>query len=256
MQSLSNLPKEVQAPFEIGILGAFFEPSQDAETSFTRQQERLIAELVSVLSTQLLALVGARSGEEFRNVRGEVWPKYIRALRALHDTASNLVGEDQIEHMSKEGLEDLASDVRKQTSRFGSALTEQALFTLWTIGKIRSLGHKIEALAAPPEEREADREIFSEYRANCLWAQFHLDTLVTAIRFDRPVAEEMRETICDGLRVAVNAYAVMKEALLLRQPHTDTGTQPTASTLPWDDEDERLLAASMRDVNADFSDDH
>jgi hypothetical protein len=41
----------------------------------------------------------------------------------------------------------------------------------------------------------------------------------------------------------------MREALSLRTPEEET----TPLELPWDDEDETLLAASMRDINA-FSD--
>jgi hypothetical protein len=243
-----DMPQNVQVPFEIGTLGAFFEPTPEREADLTGQQVRLIKELISVLDKQLLAVVNVRSKDDFRKVRDVVFPKYIRAIRALQDTMSNL--DDSSDHDTAAILSELTADLQKQTTRFGSAMTEQSLFTLWTIGKIRSLAGKIDAL--PDSNRDKNRELFHEYRLFSLWAQFHLDILFNAVKFDRPVSEELHEIICDGLKAAVNAYVIMKEALRLRQPRTD---EPSA-VLPWDDEDERLLAASMRDVNADFSDDH
>lgn len=250
-----ELPRDVCAPSAIGSLGAFFETSSaPEEANLGRKEERLIAGLLSALDTYLLDAVSARSVSEFSEKRENVWPKYVRALRALQDTMSNLVPEPIIEHMSKDAIAELDSDFKKQGQlRFGSTLADQATFTLWTIGKIRSLGREISAAGNPPAEmRDPDLDLLRQYHVSSLWAQFHLDILVAAMKFDRPISEDIRESICDGLRAVVNAYAIMKDALALRLPHSE---EPAIANLPWDEEDERLLASSMRDVNVKFAED-
>jgi hypothetical protein len=251
MHTVLNIPKATINPLVIGTLGAFLEPTPDREEELTRNQERLIKELICVLNKQLLGVVESRTKDEFRKVRDTIWPKYIRAIRALYDTISNLLSEEQVAAMTTEGAPHLTSDLKKQEALFGNTLMEQAVFTLWTIQKNRALAKKIDGLALPESQREADRKLLGEARTTSLWAQFHLDAVISAMKLNRPIAEEVRELMCDGLRAAVNAYAVMKEALSLRQPTK----QHALVELPWDEEDERLLAASMRDINADSSED-
>lgn len=248
--ALLDMPTGVCAPFEIGTLGALFESATTFETKLIRSDERLIKELVSVLDKQLLAALEARSVSEFAGIRTKVWPKYIRALRALSDTMSNVTTENEIDVISESAIGELVTDLQKQRGvRFGDKLIDQATFTLWTLGKIRSLGRKIEDAGEAPD-KDVDLKLNSEYRLCSLWAQFHLDSVAAAMKFGRPIAKEIQATICDGLRSAVNAYAIMKEALRLRRAHVEPAP---SSALPWDEEDERLLASSMRNINA-FSD--
>jgi len=248
-----EMPKNVCAPCEIGTLGAFFQPSVTPETTLKRSDERLIRDLVSVLDRQLIAAVDTRSESEFSAVRDRVFFRYVRALRALDDTISNLIPPDLRREVSENATSELSSDLEKQESRLGPKLVEQSIFTLWTINKIRSLADEICAAGdVSATDKAADTILLNEYRGVSLWAQFHLDTVFAAMKFDMPVCEEIREPLCDGLRAAVNAYAVMKDALYLRRPMVE---QSGANALPWDEEDDQLLDASMRDMNADLSDD-
>jgi len=244
-----EVPKGVcLPPSEIGTLGAFFQPSETSESKLVRADERLIRELVSVLDRQLISAVDSHSIEEFRSVRENVFPRYIRGLRALRDTVANLVSDKVLEFMADGVMPALTGDLEKQRERFGDKLTDQAIFTLWTVQKIRALGYDIsKAGKVPTDKKEADVALVYEYHAASLWAQFHLDVLFAAMKFDRPICEQIRETILDGLRASVNAYVIMKDALLLRAPQTE---QPAViNALPWDEEDEQLLASSMRDMD-------
>lgn len=246
-----NIPKGVfPPPSEIGALGAFFQPSTTSEKQLVRSDERLIRELVGVLDRQLIAAVESRSVKEFNAVRRNVMPRYVRALRALQDTVINLVSVDMLESISEGIITELADTLEKQgESRFGNKLTDQAVFTLWTVRKIGVIGREIvSAGSVPADKKAADHALLQEYHDSSLWAQFHLDVLFAAMKFDRPICEQIRESICEGLRAAVNAYVIMRDALSLRCPET-TETLP-ALVLPWDEEDERLLASSMRDRNA------
>jgi hypothetical protein len=241
-----DMPKAVPVPpFEIDALGAFFEPSKIGEASLVSSDEKLISRLVSVLDSQLLTVLASRDAPEFVRYREEVWPKYLRAIRALSDTMSNLLPDVDLRHKAVTAV--LTADFEKQRGlRFGSNLVEQALFTLWTLEKMRSFAPRIVA-AGPPRDEAADVKLSQEFHLYSMWAQFHMDCLVAAMKFRRSVPDEIQEKICDGLRAVVNAYAIMKEALALRLP-PQVEELFVGETLPWDEEDEMLLASSMRDL--------
>jgi hypothetical protein len=249
--AILDIPQPGCAPFLVGTLGAAFEPPSDMDCFLTRNDERLIRELSSMLDRQVLAALDCRSASEFVQVRAQVWPNYCRALRALSDTLRNMAPDHDIDRFAKLAMAMFETDLQKQRgTRFSDHLTDQAVFTLWTLGKIRTLSFSL-VDAPAPDLRGADLQLCNEYRLCSLWAQFHMDLAMGAIKFDKAIAADVQETICDGLRTAVNAYAIMKEAYALRHPRAE---RPAATGLPWDEEDEQLLAASMRDMNANLSD--
>jgi hypothetical protein len=237
---------------EVGAPGALYEQSSTLEDSLARPKERLVRELISVLDNVLLEGLSARSLSEFMETRKSAWPKYIHAVRALSDTLSNLLSKEAREASARMAITSLEENLERQEARFGDVLTDQAIFTASTIGRMRSLGAQITAIALPREMRKADAVLLSEYSSHAYWSSFHLDLMVAAMKFNRPMPEELREAVCEGLRAAVNAYAIMKEALFLRSPCVE---EAPPHTFPWDEEDEQLLASSMRDLNANLSDD-
>lgn len=252
--ALLDMPREMCAHFEVGgTLGSFVGQSNSVQTILIQSDGELIRKLVSVLDNQLLAVLETRSVLEFAQMRAETWPRYVRARRALSDTMTNLAPEGKMEFIVKEIVATQVEDFQKQRGvRFGDALTDQAVFTLWTMGKINALVQMVNG-GGEPRDRDADLKLNSEYQLCLLWAQFHLDAAVAAIKFKKTVPEDIQGAICDGLRAAVNAYAILKEAMLLRTPIQNEA--PLATPLPWDNEDEQLLASSMRDMNANLSDD-
>ncbi len=246
------MPRQMCTRFEVSTLGSFVGQSSSVQTILIQSDEDLVRKLVSVLDNQLLAVLEARSVQEFAEVRSEIWPRYVRARRALSDTMSNLAPAGKMESVIKEGIARLSADLQKQRGvRFGDVLTEQGVFTLWTMGKINALVEKVNS-AGELHDKDADLKVHAEYDLCLLWAQLHLDAIVAAMKFKKAIPDEVQEVICDGLRSAVNAYAILKEALALRVSPIQG---PTPAALPWDEEDERLLASSMRDMNADLSDD-
>jgi hypothetical protein len=249
--ALLDIPQPGCVPFVVGTIGAAYEAPADVDCFLTRNDERLLKELSSMLDRQLLAALDCRSVSEFAKVRAEVWPKYCRALRALSDTIRNMAHERDIDRVAKMAMESFGADLQKQRgTRFSDQLTDQAVFTLWTLGKIRTLSFSLTEPTAA-ELRGTDLQLCHEYRLCSLWAQFHMDLVVASINFHKAIPEDIQGAICDGLRAVVNAYAIMKEAYALRNPRAE---RPAAMGLPWDEEDEQLLAASMRDMNADSSD--
>lgn len=241
-----GIPQPGCAPFVVGTLGSAFEAPKDADCFLTRSDERLIRELGAMLDKQLVAALDARSASEFSQLRSQVWPKYCRALRALSDTIRNMAPDHEIDRATKAAMETYSEDLQKQRLvHFGEQLRDQAVFTLWTLGKIRTLSFSLVAPPAP-ELRGKDLELCNEYRLCSLWTQFHMDIVIQSIKLDKAIPDDVQELVREGLRTAVNAYAIMKEARALRHPRAE---QPPATGLPWDEEDEQLLAASMRDLN-------
>ena len=197
--------------------------------------------MVKELDKQLLDLLDSRSEDEFYQVRGKTWPRYIRALSALQDTAANLI--PQLTRITQTLIANLSADLSKQELTLGSQLVEQSIFTLWMMQKIRSLGREISS-AGEPQDKAKEAVLLREYIAHSVWAQLHLDAIF-ARGINRPIRQSIWEPMCNGLRSAVTAYAVMKDALYLRQPKIEDETP--LHGLPWDDEDEELLASSMED---------
>ncbi len=250
--ALLDMPRQMCAPFTLGTLGSFVGQSSSVQTILVQSDEELVRKLVSMLDNQLLAVLESRSVSEFVQKRSELWSNYVRARRALWDTMTNLTSPSSIEAAAKISIATLAADLQKQRGvRFGDSLTDQAVFTLWTFEKISALGQRIEG-AGESRDKDVDMKLNSEYQLVWFWAQFHMDVVVAAMKFKKIIPDDIQRVICDGLRSAVNAYAIVKEAFSLRV--SEAVAAPTAE-LPWDEEDEKLLASSMRDINADFSDD-
>src|SRR5271166_3101606 len=130
-----EMPKGVCAPAEIGTIGAFYEPSVASEKKLVYSDQQLIRDLVNVLDKQLLDLVDSRSPDEFYHVRNKVWPRYIRALSALHDTAANLISDDELQQIADSIIANLSADLEKQEANLGTQLVEQSIFTLWMMQK-------------------------------------------------------------------------------------------------------------------------
>jgi len=238
-----GIPNGVCPDFEINIPGSLFGPA--SSVSLISSDAQLIKELVSLLDIQLLRALESRSVAEFKEKRKAAFPRYVRAARALSDTAHNLVSNSEIDRIALHAIEQLGADLeRLRGGRLGDRIVDQARFTLWTIRKIRKVVRQI-IDSGIPKDQTVDRQRCIECQDFSFWAQFHLDTIVAAMKFKRDITEEIQEEICNGLRAAVNAYSISREALDDRM----NVVADTPENLPWDEEDERLLAASMRDIN-------
>lgn len=250
--TLVGMPKDICPDFELSIPGALLGPSSASEAKLVTSDEKLISKLISVVDNQLLLSLESGSVEDFRERRRSVFGRYARAIRALSDTVRNLIQNSEIERIAERSISQIETDLeRLRGTRFEDKLVDQARFTLWTLGKMSLLSHQI-AEAGRPKNIRADYERYLDCQATSAWAQFHMDSVVAAMKFGKSPSKEIQMEICDGLRAIVNAYALMREALDARRQVQEN----LAVSLPWDDEDEHLLAASMRELNdiADASD--
>jgi hypothetical protein len=238
------------APSIVGTLGAAFEPRiVDIQFPLSHPDERLFEGLVGQIDRQIAAVIDSRSVEEFDKRRDIAWPKYVRALRALSDTIRNFVPDEEYVAVSDKAFDEFQQDLEKVRGKsMTDALINQAQFTLWTLRRLRALGQAIDGAGSAPENRGADYRLNKDYRLFSLWSQFHMDVTLTAMHTNKEIPAQVQDVICDGLRAAVNAYAIGEEALALRTPVQT----PQSEQVPyvWDEEDEELLASSMRDLDA------
>jgi len=242
-----EMPIGLSSTSEAGSLGALLEPLATREKKIPRSASKLIKELVSLLDEQVSLVFDASSVEVFRERRQCVWPRYIRSLRALSEIAKVIFSPAEVESRAKAGFIRLAADLEKSRhSLFSGKTVDQALFTLWGIEQSRSLLEQL-STSDPPKDKHADRDLSIDCLTWSLWAQFHMDSVLTAMKRHKVLPEEIQGELCEGLRAMVNAHVSMKEALALRKRPI---VHEVIKNLPWNEEDERLLAFSMRDINA------
>lgn len=220
--------------------------SKDSAQQMTLTAAKLMRSVSSVLDDLVLSVLDKRTLVEFKTTRNEVFPKYFEAVRALSGLARIVIPPHVIERLSNEFFCGVESDLREcGLSAFGAEIRDQAIFTVWTLRKISDLCQKIAEAALPVGDiKESDGELSKQFVFYAIWTRFHLDCLLKSMQFGQPVYPEVLEALQDGLRAAVNAYALARRGLDLRTP----ATEPSISPVDWDEEEQQLLDESTHDM--------
>jgi hypothetical protein len=215
--------------------------------------EEILKGITSVLDGLVLRAVASQDQQEFRAARTEVFPNYANAVISLAKLANIIVPEHVMDRVVGETFSEFEAEFREHgLERFGAPTKEQAMFTVWTLRRTSRLISKISNSARIPKGRmEQDRELASNFTFYTVWTQFHLDCLLAAIRFNKPIQLDVLPEIIDGLRGAVNAYGYARQGLRLRAAETESPLTP----YQWDEEDQDLLDSSMRDMETQVLDD-
>src|ERR1700722_2008583 len=100
--TLVGMPKDICPDFELSIPGSLLGPSSASETKLVSSDEKLVSKLISVVDNQLLIPLESDSLEDFRERRRSVFPRYVRAIRALSDTVRNLVQNSEIDRIAEQ----------------------------------------------------------------------------------------------------------------------------------------------------------
>jgi hypothetical protein len=210
--------------------------------------EEILRGTLSFIDGLLLQAVTAQTEAEFVSVRAEVFPQYLNIIRLLARLVRNLAPDAVIERALGESFCELEAEFRDHgISRFGVPTKEQAMFTIWTLRRTSRLISKIASSGKVPEHlKEQDREIASNYSYHALFAQFHLDCLLFAIRNNKPIQLDVLPVMTDGLRAAVDAYGYARQGLNMRDPKEE----PLIAAYEWDEEDQELLDSSMREMES------
>jgi hypothetical protein len=189
--------------------------------------------------------IDARTEKEFRDAFATVFPKYLRITLALSAFANAVVPDETINRMALESICELEADFReKAQSAFGSEIKDQLMFTAWTLRKISDLLIQIAATKPDPSCREQDAEYCSHFLVTALHAKFSLDCFNMALRLNRAIYPEVMDTLKDGLRAVVNAYAWARRGAAIRVPAAQETIESDVST----QEENDLLASSMQDM--------
>lgn len=247
--SLAGLEEDVDVKNLLTFVGI----SSKKKTALSGSIVEVVESITSIVDDMFLQTIQQRTSEEFRAVRHRVFPKYIVAVQALSYLVRQLVPETVLEPIVYESFSELEADFREHgLNKFGTAVRDQAMFTVWTMRKINDLVIAIhKAGAAPKESAHRDTECAAQFGGSTAWAQFHMDFLLHAIHHGKPVFPEVLEDIQDGLRAIVNAYAWLRQGVDLRIPPVE----PAIQAPDWDAEDDELLLSAMHDMEADFSSD-
>ena len=203
---------------------------------------------IKILLEQMLARASeATSREDFISAREEVIRQYYRVMLALGGLISVSVPRAAIDRLTFESLTEMEAEfVQYGRQLLGEALCEQALFTVYTLRRINLAGQKLQMLGhfVSDSRLEDDHEASRSFIGHVLFARFHIDCMLTAVRMRRALYPDVMAEISDGLLALVNAYAHVQQSILYR---TGNMTEDEVD-LQLDDEDRDLLASSTREA--------
>ena len=210
--------------------------------------------VVGVVDGLISTAIEQRTAASFIAVREVILPQYVAAVMALGSLTRIVLSKQTVDRISLDSLSEIEADFRDSgDSTIGPDLTERGLFTLWTIRKIYDLGREIEDSESTRERSEDDSERASEKARHFvrfgLWSRFHLDCLIKSVRTQKAIYPDVTESLRDGLRASVDAYAHIRQWADLRNPREEQ----ELPAIEWTNEDEILLSDSMRDLDQELS---
>jgi len=217
--------------------------SQEKRVSATGMQ--ILRSIGSVVDELLMSTIEKRTAAEFIAARAEVFPKYFDAVRAVSDLARIIIPRPVLELLTSDSFSEAEAEFRDQgLVAFGTAVRDQAIFTVWTLRKISDLCQRIDKVKLADGLKDSDGEIFRQFALHAIGARFHLDCLMKSMQLQRPMYPEVLDLVIDGLRNAVNAYAWARRALDLRLP----AAEPVLAPVQWDAEEQSLLDEATFDL--------
>ena len=237
------------ATLDLGDLLTFVGLSSRNSANISSNARESVKGITSFIDDILVSAIEKRTKAEFVASRDAALQNYARVVRVMSELAKIMVPPSVVERLVHECFSKLEADFRDQgLSRFGYAVRDQAIFTIWTLRKIHAIGSEIAGLPEVLEaSKEADMKCASQFNFTMLWTHFHLDCLIAAIRFDKDVYPEVLSEITNEIKAAVNAFASVRQGADLRMPPVE----PTITPYEWDSEDQKLLDASMLEIEAD-----
>ena len=260
--AVGTLPQESLAkglwPRTIEELLAFIGLADKQEIDLSAKINDLFRQVAQITDNLILASIEKRTASEFSAMALASFNDYARILRAKSDLLQVVLRNDiqATERIVNQGLTGLEGDFRVHgLERFGASVSEQAIFTVWTLRKTASqiwrlFDPKVIAFVLSDPSKPKGEELRSQFALYSGWAQFHLECLTTSMRLNRAIYPAVLPVILDGLRAEVNAYAISKQIVDLYLPPAE---EIPLAPYEWDKEDEELVASSMRDMGLDES---
>jgi hypothetical protein len=225
-------------------------PSNDAARQVSSSVGDLTQSLSGILNQMVTAAIEKSTASEFQAARQEIFPNYFRAVASMTNLIGAVVPKELLSRLTADSFCEIEADFEQRGAEaFGPAVRDEALFSVWTLRKANDLLHRVVSAdgLAPTEVSEHEKRLGLSFVDAALWARFHVDCLRLAMRSNIPLSPAVLEEISGGLRMAVTAFAWMKQWFDLRFPIDE----PVLEPVEWDAEDEALLADSMRDMAVD-----
>jgi hypothetical protein len=222
-------------------------PARRAAKQVSGAADDLFRNIATILDQMLTDVTEKRTAVDFCAARDEYFPRYVQVMLALGSLINAVVPPPVIERLTFESLSEMEADFRDDgLSAFGSEIKDQAMFTVWTLRKINDLAQGISASDKPASHLTSDDKHYAaSFASHVLYSRFHLDCLKMSLRTNRALYPEVLESVSEGLRATVNAYAWIRQGAALRSAKSDELAFDTA--IDWDDEEEGLLSSSMND---------
>lgn len=200
------------------------------------------AEIVAGMSIQLEAIVfrllkTAFTAQEFRELRKELYPRYVRLSISLGQFLSAQVAEGYFVILQG-GFSLITEAVEKdKLMPWQRGGREEALFNIETLLRAYAVLHELVHFPPPQENRSEDLRLAERFATYSLFATLHLDCLGSALlKPDHIPSSDVLHELLLGLRSSVMAYGSVRQGYELRQKPT----QEDYSCVAWDAEDEEL----------------
>jgi hypothetical protein len=220
-------------------------PSKRSAKQLSGSAEELVGNIASIIDQLMVSAIEKRTAVEFVAVWNEVFPNYTRIMCALGALSTALIPPLVLEQVTADSLCEMEAEFRDHALvAFGSAIRDQALFTVWTLRKITDLARQLSSAELTQDDKCKDNEFASSFIYHGLRMRFHLDCLLTSMKHKSPIYPEILASISDGLRSGVDAYAWIRQCVDLRTK-TD---EPVLPFVELDEEDREFLDASARDM--------
>jgi hypothetical protein len=245
------LPPDIAAnPRELLELVGLPSEIEHAPKRLSGVANELIRSVVSIIDDMVLRTMKERTKEDFSKTRSEVFPQYFAAMAALGSLIKITVPNDDVIRLMAQSLSELEADFRDRgAAAFGSELRDRGIFTVWILRKISDLAQEVALAPVEGDATKSDNEITKKFAVHAVWARFHIDCLVKSMHSGNPIFPDVVDSIIDGLRAAVNAYAWVRQGVDLRLGEPE----PELPPVKWNEEDEALLSDSMRDLKNEES---
>lgn len=202
-----------------GLLSSRVSRAKNAKRSLAPSASDVLAGCVDAIGVILRSAIETRTRAEYARVFNDLFPKYAAVTCAVSHFATAVIQKPLREQLVRESICEMETDFRdKGLAAFGTAVRDQAMFTVWTLRKINELADQIIGLPIPSEKKKEDAEYSGKFNIHVLRAQFSLDCLNAALEGEQAIYPEVLEEIIDGLRSMVDAYTWARRGLQIRVP--------------------------------------
>jgi hypothetical protein len=242
MNTTMTMPSSVQED----TLSFLAFPAKRAAAQVNGTTEDIFQNIATILNQVVTDALSARTADQFRNTLSSSLETYMQVMAGLSKLINATVPEKVIDRLTNESLSEMESDFRNEGIEvFGEYLSNQAMFTVFSLRKITDLANQIGASDQIESHLiPADQQLHSMFVTNVLYGRFHLDCLTHSLRTSTPVFPEVLDCISDGLRPVVNAYAYIKQAADMRSG----ADKEEMIHIEFDEEEQELVESSMYDL--------